>query len=44
LPNFKSKAAYKRWLAYGHIHKKFKRKRGQNITIRGKRHVVRHRR
>lgn len=38
--NFKSKAAYKRYLAYGHIHDKFHGK--QAVTIRGKAHKVQH--
>jgi hypothetical protein len=41
--NFKSKAAYKRWLAYGHIHKVFERTPGnQRIKIKGKPHKVKH--
>lgn len=41
--NFKSKAGYKRWLAYGHIHKVFARTPGnQMIKIKGKKHKVRH--
>jgi hypothetical protein len=39
--NFKSKAAYERWLAYGHTHKLFTGP-GENITIRGKKHKVVH--
>lgn len=38
--HFKSKAAYSRYLAYGHIHKKF---HGcKNIVIGGHVHKVRH--
>jgi hypothetical protein len=41
--NFKSKAAYMRWLKWGHIHKVFERTPGsQRITIRGKKHTVKH--
>jgi len=43
--HFRSKAAYRKWLAYGHIHGHFKRKPGHQIVyIRGKRHRVKHRR
>lgn len=43
--NFKSKAAYRRYLAYGHIHKVFEKTPGvQKIYIRGKVHHVKHRR
>ena len=38
--NFKSKAAYERWLAFGHIHGKFHGK--EKVTIRGKPHKVEH--
>ena len=41
--NFKSKASYGRWLAYGHIHGVFKKTPGnQRIKIRGKAHKVKH--
>ena len=38
--NFKSEADYKKWLAYGHMHKKFHGK--QPVTIAGKPHKVKH--
>jgi hypothetical protein len=38
--NFKSKEGYRKWLAFGHIHKKFHGK--QKVTIRGKPHTVKH--
>lgn len=42
---FKSKATYKKWLAYGHIHKDFIKVPGhQAITIAGKKHKVKHKR
>ncbi len=41
--HFHSKAAYERWLAYGHIHRLFERTPGhQRVYIRGKRHRVKH--
>jgi hypothetical protein len=41
--NFKSKDAYKKWLAYGHIHGQFAKTPGhQRIKIHGKRHKVHH--
>jgi hypothetical protein len=41
--HFKSVAAYKRYLAYGNIHKVFKHKVPYNrIMIRGKLHKVTH--
>jgi hypothetical protein len=41
--NFKSKAAYKRWLAYGHMSGEFEETPGhQKITIKGKPHKVKH--
>jgi len=41
--NFKSKAAYKRWLAFGHASGDFKRVPGnQKIKIKGKKHKVSH--
>ena len=39
--NFKSKAKYQKWLAYGHKNNLFDGK-GMNVTIRGKKHVVIH--
>ena len=41
--NFRSRAAYQRWLAYGHIHGDFARVPGyQRVSIRGKPHHVVH--
>lgn len=41
--NFKSKGAYKKWLAYGHIHGNFESTPGnQKVSIKGKSHKVRH--
>jgi len=41
--NFRSKAAYRRWLAYGHIHGLFGKRRGYiKVYIRGKPHKVKH--
>lgn len=41
--NFKSKKAYKRWLAFGHLSGEFERTPGhQKIKIRGKVHRVKH--
>ena len=41
--HFKSKKAYKKWLAHGHIHGEFKRTPGhQKVYIRGKKHKVKH--
>lgn len=40
--NFKSKAGYKKWLAYGHMHVKDFGKTPQKITIAGKSHKVKH--
>jgi hypothetical protein len=41
--NFRSKEAYKKWLAYGHIRGLFKISPGnQRITIIGKRRKVLH--
>lgn len=41
--NFRSMTAYKRWLAYGHIHKVFEDTPGnQRIKIRGRAHKVKH--
>jgi len=43
MKNFSSKAVYKKWLAFGHIHGQFKKKRGhQRIKIRRKLHRVKH--
>jgi hypothetical protein len=40
---FKSKAKYRKWLAYGHMHGQFARKKGsQPVSIRGKKHKVKH--
>lgn len=40
--NFSSKAAYKRWLAYGHMHGDFDVPGNQKIKIRGVPHKVIH--
>jgi len=41
--NFKTTAGYKRWLAYGHIHKVFEKAPGNSkILIKGKIHKVQH--
>lgn len=40
--HFSSMAGYKRWLAFGHIHGKFKVPGNQTIFVRGKRLKVRH--
>ncbi len=41
--NFRSKAAYLRWLRYGHATKVFERTPGHvKVKIRGKPHKVRH--
>ncbi len=40
--NFKSMKAYKKWLAYGHMHIKDFGKTPQKITIKGKPHKVKH--
>ena len=41
--NFKNKEAYKKWLAYGHMHKVFEETPGnQQITIHGHKHKVKH--
>ena len=40
---FKTKAGYQKWLAYGHIHKVFEKTPGhQKIMIHGKTHPVIH--
>ncbi len=41
--HFKSKEAYRKWLAYGHIHKVFEETPGHvKVYIRGKKHKVKH--
>jgi len=41
--NFKSWEAYRKWLAYGHIHGHFRRTPGHvKVYIRGKPHKVKH--
>jgi hypothetical protein len=41
--NFKSKEAYRKWEAYGHIHKVFENTpSNQKVTIKGKAHKVVH--
>lgn len=41
--HFKSYEAYRRWLAYGHIHGDFKKTPGhQRVFIRGKERKVKH--
>ena len=42
--NFKSKEAYRKWLAYNYIHNKRKMKRPPHVKvkIRGKVHKVKH--
>ena len=41
--NFRSKEAYRKWLAYGHIHGHFKRTPGHvKVYIRGRPHKVKH--
>lgn len=40
--NFKSRSAYKKWLAYGHIHVKGFGKTPEKVKIRGKSHKVKH--
>jgi len=43
MPNFKSKASYGKWLAYGHAHKKFENTPGnQPVSINGKKKKVNH--
>ena len=43
--NFKSKKAYQKWLAYGHIHGDFVKTPGNlKVSIRGRRHKVKHKR
>lgn len=40
--NFKSKEAYRKWLAYGHIHGLFNSPGNVSVKIRGKSHRVKH--
>jgi len=41
--NFSSEKAYKKWLAYGHMHGIFERTPGHvKVYIRGKPHKVKH--
>ncbi len=40
--NFSSKKAYDKWLAYGHMHVKGFGKTPMNVTIKGKKHKVKH--
>ena len=41
--HFRSKEAYRKWLAYGHIHGHFERTPGHvKVYIRGKPHKVKH--
>lgn len=41
--NFRSKESYRKWLAYGHIHKVFEKTPGHTkVRIRGKPHKVKH--
>lgn len=41
--NFKSKAAYKKWLAHGHIHGEFAATPGhQKVSIKGESRKVEH--
>ena len=44
--HFKSKAAYKKWLAYNYIHNRRKMGRPPHkvVYIRGKKHRVKHKR
>lgn len=43
--NFESKEAYRKWLAYGHIHGVFARTPGHSrVYIRGRPHHVKHKR
>lgn len=43
--HFKSKEEYRKWNAYGHIHKVFENTPGnQLIKIKGKKHKVKHER
>lgn len=38
--HFKTKKGYHKWLAFGHIHRVFKRRKGEKIVIRGRKHKV----
>jgi hypothetical protein len=41
--NFKSKAAYKKWVAWGNMHGAFKKSPGNTpVKIKGKSHKVKH--
>lgn len=41
--NFKNKESYRKWVAYGHIHKVFENTPGnQKISIHGMPHKVKH--
>jgi len=41
--NFRNMEAYKKWLAFGHLHGYFKKTKGyQRILIKGKPHKVKH--
>ena len=41
--NFRSKEAYRKWLAYGHIHGLFRKTPGHvKVYIRGRPHKVKH--
>lgn len=41
--NFQSKGAYKKWLAYGHMHGDFAKSPGNTpVKIKGKSHKVMH--
>lgn len=41
--NFKDKAHYKKWLAFGHMHGAFKKSPGNTpVKIKGKSHKVKH--
>lgn len=40
--NFKSKTAYRKWLAYGHMHIRDFGRTPVKIKIRGRAHRVRH--
>jgi ribosomal protein S11 len=42
--HFRSKKAYQKWLAYGHIHVRGFGKGRERIRIRGRLHRVKHRR
>lgn len=42
MPNFKSGAAYKRWVAFGHMHGVMSGKGRKKVTIKGKVKKVNH--